>query len=68
MWQTGSMSRRRDERDAAAAPDDLYCADDVDEAASKVWELGGKLRIPPTDIPEHRRFCCDQRPTGAISH
>ncbi|HEY0049924.1 MAG TPA: VOC family protein [Pyrinomonadaceae bacterium] len=39
--------------------------DDVDEAASKVWELGGKVCVPPTDIPNVGRFCVVNDPTGA---
>jgi predicted enzyme related to lactoylglutathione lyase len=39
--------------------------DDVDAAASKVWELGGKVCVPPTDIPNVGRFCVVNDPTGA---
>ena len=39
--------------------------DDVDAAAAKVWELGGKVCVPPTDIPNVGRFCVVNDPTGA---
>ncbi|HLM00359.1 MAG TPA: VOC family protein [Pyrinomonadaceae bacterium] len=39
--------------------------DNVDEAAAKVWELGGKVCVPPTDIPNVGRFCVVNDPTGA---
>ena len=39
--------------------------DDVDAKARQVWELGGKVRVPPTDIPNVGRFCVINDPTGA---
>ena len=39
--------------------------DDVDASAAKVAELGGKVCVPPTDIPEVGRFCVVNDPTGA---
>lgn len=39
--------------------------DDVDASAAKVWELGGKVCVPPTDIPNVGRFCVVNDPTGA---
>ena len=39
--------------------------DDVDAAASRVEELGGKIRVPPMDIPNVGRFCVINDPTGA---
>jgi predicted enzyme related to lactoylglutathione lyase len=39
--------------------------DDVDASARKVWELGGKVCVPPTDIPNVGRFCVVNDPTGA---
>jgi predicted enzyme related to lactoylglutathione lyase len=38
---------------------------DVDAAAAKVSTLGGKVCIPPTDIPKVGRFCIISDPTGA---
>lgn len=39
--------------------------DDVDSAAAKVGELGGKVIVGPQDIPKVGRFCVIQDPTGA---
>ena len=39
--------------------------DDVDAKAAQVTELGGKLRVPPMDIPNTGRFCVLDDPTGA---
>ncbi|MDT7688808.1 MAG: uncharacterized protein QOJ70_2382 [Acidobacteriota bacterium] len=39
--------------------------EDVDERARQVWELGGKVCVPPTDIPNVGRFCVVNDPTGA---
>jgi predicted enzyme related to lactoylglutathione lyase len=38
---------------------------DVDAAARKVEELGGKVCVPPTDIPNVGRFCVINDPAGA---
>ena len=38
---------------------------DVDAAAKKVPTLGGKVQVPPTDIPNVGRFCMIVDPTGA---
>ena len=39
--------------------------DDVDAKAGQVEQLGGKVRIPPTDIPNVGRFCVIDDPAGA---
>jgi len=39
--------------------------DDVDAKAKQVAELGGKICVPPTDIPNVGRFCIINDPTGA---
>ena len=39
--------------------------DDVDAAAARVEELGGKVSMPPMDIPNTGRFCVVNDPTGA---
>ncbi|HEY0078032.1 MAG TPA: VOC family protein [Pyrinomonadaceae bacterium] len=39
--------------------------DDVDASARRVEELGGKVCVPPTDIPAVGRFCVINDPTGA---
>ena len=40
--------------------------DDVDATAAKAEELGGKVLMPPTDIPTVGRFCVLQDPQGAV--
>jgi hypothetical protein len=39
--------------------------EDVDAKAAQVAELGGKVCVPPTDIPNTGRFCVINDPTGA---
>ncbi|MCA1593410.1 MAG: VOC family protein [Acidobacteria bacterium] len=39
--------------------------DDVDDSVRRVWELGGKVCVPPTDIPNVGRFSVVSDPTGA---
>jgi predicted enzyme related to lactoylglutathione lyase len=39
--------------------------DDVDTRAAAVKKLGGKIVIPPTDIPNVGRFCVIHDPQGA---
>ena len=39
--------------------------DDVDASAKRVEELGGKVCVPPTDIPNTGRFCVITDPNGA---
>lgn len=38
---------------------------DVDAKAQRVAELGGKVHVPPTDIPDIGRFTVIEDPTGA---
>jgi predicted enzyme related to lactoylglutathione lyase len=40
--------------------------DDVDTAAKKAVALGGKVYLPPKDIPEVGRFCVIGDPQGAV--
>lgn len=39
--------------------------ENVDDAARKVFDLGGKICVPPTDIPNVGRFCVINDPSGA---
>ena len=39
-------------------------ADDVDAAAAKVAEAGGKVEAGPFDVMEHGRMVAIQDPTG----
>jgi predicted enzyme related to lactoylglutathione lyase len=40
--------------------------DDIDATAKKAVELGGKVLVPPTDIPGVGRFAAFQDPQGAM--
>jgi predicted enzyme related to lactoylglutathione lyase len=40
--------------------------DDVDAAAEKTVALGGKVLLPPQDVPEVGRFCVISDPQGAF--
>jgi predicted enzyme related to lactoylglutathione lyase len=40
--------------------------DDVDASAAKAAKLGGKLLMPPRDVPTVGRFCVIQDPQGAM--
>jgi len=40
--------------------------DDVDAAAKKVEQLGGKILHGPEDVPGVGRFCTIADPTGAV--
>jgi predicted enzyme related to lactoylglutathione lyase len=40
--------------------------DNVDASAKKVQELGGRIMVPPTDIPDVGRFCVFHDPQGAV--
>lgn len=51
--------------DAATRWIPYVAVEDVDASARRVWELGGKVCLPPTDIPNVGRFCVVEDPTGA---
>ena len=40
--------------------------DNIDATAAKIEELGGKILLPPTDIPNVGRFCVFADPEGAV--
>ena len=40
--------------------------DDVDKTAERVTELGGKILLPASDIPDVGRFCVLQDPQGGV--
>lgn len=40
--------------------------DDVDATALTAEQLGGKLVVPPRDIPDVGRFCVIRDPQGAV--
>jgi predicted enzyme related to lactoylglutathione lyase len=39
--------------------------EDVDASAKKIAELGGKITVPPTTVPDMLRFACGMDPGGA---
>lgn len=44
----------------------VYVAvDDCDKTAQKLTELGGKVMVPPTTVPDMLRFACAFDPQGA---
>jgi len=44
----------------------VYVAvDDTDISAKKVTDLGGKIMVPPTTVPDMLRFACGMDPQGA---
>jgi predicted enzyme related to lactoylglutathione lyase len=44
----------------------VYVAvDDTDVSAKKITELGGKVMVPPTTVPDMLRFACASDPQGA---
>lgn len=45
--------------------DPYITVDDVEASARRVEELGGKVVLPPTDIPKVGRFCVVNDPQGA---
>ncbi len=41
---------------------------DVDACADKAVALGGKVLVPPHDVPDVGRICAVADPTGAVAH
>lgn len=67
--RTGGMYEPTAEMSGGVIPPPHFmnyiAVDDVDESASKAFELGGKIVMPPMDIPNVGRFCIVEDPTGA---
>ena len=42
--------------------------EDIDNCAKQAVELGGKVLVPPHDVPDVGRICAVSDPTGAIVH
>jgi predicted enzyme related to lactoylglutathione lyase len=53
-------------RDMPPAWGAYVTVDDVDAVAKKAGELGGKVLVPPQDIPTVGRFAVIQDPQGAV--
>jgi uncharacterized protein len=65
MWQTDQCPEGETNEMPPPHWMTYVAVDDVDAAAAKVWELGGKVCVPPTDIPNTGRFAVVNDPTGA---
>ena len=48
--------------------DSYIAVDDIDKCAEQTIELGGKVLVPPHDVPDVGRICAVSDPTGAIVH
>lgn len=55
MLKDGNVSK-----DVTPCWDPYVTVDDVDASARQAEELGGKILLPPTDIPNVGRFCVIQ--------
>lgn len=42
--------------------------DDVDNCAKQTVRLGGKVLVPPHNVPDVGRICAISDPTGAVAH
>jgi uncharacterized protein len=67
--QFGGMSAINPEWYQGETPPPHYniyvSVEDVDETASKAFDLGGKIVGPPMDVPNVGRMCQIEDPTGA---
>ena len=73
VWQSagndvGGMFQLRDDQLGYMTPHWLSYigVEDVDAHAARVPMLGGKVHVPPTDIPGIGRFCVIGDPAGAM--
>jgi len=62
----GMMAMPADAQGAPPAWGSYVTVDDVDKQAIRAEQLGGKLLIPPRDIPEVGRFAVISDPQGAM--
>lgn len=61
----GIMAIPKDAQGMPPAWGTYVTVDDVDTTAKAAEQLGAKLCVPPTDIPDVGRFCVIQDPQGA---
>src|SRR5687768_17606277 len=66
MWEITEECKAQDSGSEAFSPGwmNYIAVDDVDESASKAFELGATIVQPPMDIPNVGRFCVIKDPTG----
>lgn len=62
----GIMSMPKEAKNVSPMWGIYVTVDDVDKIAKDVVKLGGKLHVPPTNIPNVGRFCVIQDPQGAF--
>jgi uncharacterized protein len=67
MWEMNQELCGGDKKGEMPPPHwmSYIAVEDVDASVAKVWELGGKVCVPPTDIPNVGRFAVITDPTGA---
>ena len=65
---TGGMIKMEGEQWRGLTPHwmSYVAVEDVDALAKRVEDLGGDVKLPPTDIPGVGRFCVLSDPTGAL--
>lgn len=66
MWEMTEECKAQDSGEFSSPRWTSYIAvANVDESASKAFELGATIVHPPMDIPNVGRFCVIKDPTGA---
>lgn len=64
----GMMNPTPDSPGAGSYWHAYFAVDDVDACAAKAVRLGGKVLVPPHDVPDVGRICAVSDPTGAVAH
>lgn len=63
----GMMNPTPDGTDERPHWHSYIAVDDVDECARRAQELGGRVVVPPHDVPDVGRVCVVVDPTGAVA-
>jgi uncharacterized protein len=61
----GMMNPTPDSPNRKSQWQSYIAVEDVDTCATMTMELGGKVLVPPHDVPEFGRVCLIAEPTGA---
>ena len=64
----GMMNPTRDTPGKGSYWHSYIAVENVDNCAKHAQEFGGKVLVPPHDIPDVGRVCIVSDPTGAITH
>ena len=64
----GMMNPTPDSPGGAAYWHSYIAVDDVDSCARQTLALGGKVLVPPHDVPDVGRICVVSDPMGAVVH